>query len=74
MAWFKGSSPGIRATALVNPDRIACFLLADWERMEVSTIEQVFNLLGTRFPEARMEAILLDSGTVGLLDLILVVG
>jgi hypothetical protein len=66
-SWYSGHGR-------VNPDRIACFLLADWERMEVSSIEQVFNLLGARFPEARMEALLLDSGTEALLDLILVVG
>ena len=58
----------------LNPVRIACFLMADWERMEVSSIEHVLNLLGTRFPEARIEALLLDSGVERVVDLVVVVG
>lgn len=58
----------------MNPVRIAYFLMADWGRMEVSSIEQVLNLLGTRFPHARIEALLLDSGVERVVDLVVVVG
>lgn len=57
-----------------EPLRIACFLLADWGHLEVALIEQVFGLLGDRFPRARIEALLLDSRTEWVLDLVLVVG
>lgn len=57
----------------LNPVRIACFLMADWERMEVSCIEQLLNLLGARFPHAKIDALLLDSGMGQVVDLIVVV-
>lgn len=57
-----------------EPLRIACFLLADWEHLEVSLVEQVIGLLGDRFPRVKIEALLLDASTEGVLDLVLVVG
>jgi len=70
----EGLFPRILDQGELNPLRIACFLIADWERMEVASIEQVLNFLGARFPQARIEALLLDSGVERVVDLVLVVG
>jgi hypothetical protein len=70
----KGLLPRFPDQGELNLVRIALFFMSDWERMEVSSIEQVFNLLGVKFPNARIEALLLDSGAERVVDLVLVVG
>ena len=64
----------LEGTGSATPGRVLVFLLADWERMELGSIERILGLLGNRLPGARIEAMLLSSGEGRVLDLVLVAG
>ena len=56
------------------PDRVLAFILANWDQMECSYLEQIMNGLAEGFPSARIEALPLAAGEGLSVELILMVG
>ncbi len=59
---------------LLRPERVLVFVLADWERFSVTLVEPIFSRLSDRFPEAKIEGLLLHQEGSMDLEIVLAAG
>lgn len=64
----------IDAIGISRPERVAAFILADWDQLPAHALERVLLRLSDRFPEAKVEAMPLHDANSTNLELVIAAG